>query len=616
MNRVTTQLLATFLVWLMCHTLVAQTRTQPQTALPTPAPIEEKVRDADADRFIAVLVQFVNLAFQQKVEGPLVRTPQVNEAIENVERVIRSITDPVTKKVYGEMWKEQFARISASPLQEKNWASSHTPAPGSQSQSQVTAPISPPALSQAKPQTNSAAMPTGSTNGGGVTSSGRKYDYKKVEAGKITYFHVLRTREEIDAYIERQATANPGDDHWNRLKNLPWHVMQKQWREDPVTSSPITSMPPTQKQLGELATAIMDRLNLNSSAKEEFIAKIGSGECVGRNVLDPRRFVLMVNGTGTNEKLEAPAHLAAHTKSCEFFLESEPVVINLVFICGNFGYVFVDVWWETTPGTPGINEPPQPAEATCELMVGGVTMDPNVPLVIKPGETAILTGRAKGDITNLQLRSQWFVNDQLQVTNPTFGGSEDFPFGPKVTQFKTGSYNGQFTLTDQFGRRSTCPFKGEVKPIAPPEDKKPVCPECLNKNSYFKLAGDHPLILKASTFFGSAQIKPGTLKITVNGDTIGETNGETEARVHASNFPSSGRRLATIEAEDVNGCILRCEFEVDVAVPVTKGPPKKCGRGCKALIVVGILGGVGGACAAGLCGGSADQKPNTTTTHR
>lgn len=111
----------------------------------------------------------------------------------------------------------------------------------------------------------------------------------------------------------------------------------------------------------------------------------------------------------------------------------------------------------------------KPAQAVCEISVGIKLVDPKVPLEEFPDQTVMITGRALiEDASKLQLKSEWLINDQLQVTNPYFSGSEEFPFGPKVTNFQTGTYNGMFRLTDQLGRVSGCTFIGQVNKRIPP----------------------------------------------------------------------------------------------------------------------------------------------------
>lgn len=222
-----------------------------------------------------------------------------------------------------------------------------------------------------QPTTPLPGMPPGTTNGGGVTKSGKKYDYRKVEPDKITYFHVLRTREEIDAYLKLQASIPNPDPGMVELANMPWHIMSTPWRTDPVTikGGPLSGVPPTPTQMEELLAAL-PRLGLSEAGQREFAEKLAKGQCIERSFLDPARFVSMVNGTSVNQKLEVPAELAKGTKSCEFFLESDSLVLNLVYICGNYGFVFMEVWWEANPGTPEILTPTTltctitPAEAT------------------------------------------------------------------------------------------------------------------------------------------------------------------------------------------------------------------------------------------------------------
>ena len=160
------------------------------------------------------------------------------------------------------------------------------------------------------------------TNGGGVTASGRLYDYKKVENDKITYFRVLRTREEIDKYLVGQSEANRNNPGLVKQLNESWTVMEHEWRRDPVTKQPITKFPPPPDQQQELVEAFKARLGLPAVAADEFQRKLAAGDCNLRQSLDPRRLVQMVNGTGVNDKFEIPEELAAKTRSCEFFLES------------------------------------------------------------------------------------------------------------------------------------------------------------------------------------------------------------------------------------------------------------------------------------------------------
>lgn len=340
------------------------------------------------------------------------------------------------------------------------------------------------------------------TNGGGTTKSGRHYDYKKVEADKTTYFRVLRTREEIDTYIAGQAQANPGNEEFVKLRELRWTVMVHEWRKDPVTKRPITEFPPPQDQQQELVEAFKARLQLPvesaSEAADEFQRKLAAGDCNMHESLEPRRMIAMVNGTGANNKLEVPEGLAAKTKSCEFFLESVPVVINLVLICGNFGYDFVEVWWETNPTTSEVPPPPMPGKALCELTINGKTFNPLAPFAVFPDQEVVVRGNVIGGGPDLQLKSEWYLQGSLQLTNPTFNGSEEFPFGPKVTHYLVGSYNGLFRVSDQFGRTSECPFVGEVRAApTPPAISVPPAPPVPEKEYHHSNTWKYVLVAVA-----------------------------------------------------------------------------------------------------------------------
>ncbi len=300
--------------------------------------------------------------------------------------------------------------------------------------------------------TTTTGLPAGYHQNGGVTPGGRHYDYKKVEGDKTTYLRVLRTREEIDRYLQEQAAVNLKDSDMQELAKAPWYVMKTHWRSDPVTSSPITSIPPNPKQLSELNKAINERLVLSEKAKKEFKRKLTTGDCISRSSLDPARFVVMVNGTGTNIKIEVPEQLAKQTKSCEFFLESEPIVINLILICGNFGFTFTDVWFDVT--TPPAEELKPPSEATCLR----IQADPSAKQVstgeyeFNMNETIRFTAMLRGDTSVLGLTKIWNVNKI-----PKFGASDTFVFSPAMVDYQPGRYAVDLTVTDKFGRRSVCP---------------------------------------------------------------------------------------------------------------------------------------------------------------
>ncbi len=408
-----------------------------------------------------------------------------------------------------------------------------------------------------QPQTQ---LPTTLQNGGGVTASGRRYDYKKVEDGKVTYFHVLRTREEIDAYLQRQGNVDP---EMKRLADMDWTVMQHEWRRDPITSTPIVNMPPTVNQQDELFEAIDKRLNLSAEAKEEFKKKIEAGACKPSKLLEPSRFVIMANGTGVNEKLEVPPELAARTQSCEFFIESEAVVINLVFICGNFGYVFVEVWFETTPSEPGTPPVTRPGFATCGLWQNGdlITTD-TPPFSLTPEQVLEFRGRAIGAAENLRLKAEWLVKGEVQSTNPDLDGREDvFAFGPKITNFAPGTYPGSFDLTDQFGRRSSCPFAVVVKRVEaspPPLPSKPVCPTCSKPNQTFRVGKDG-IRLNISDFISPAQLKGRQIKSIrwgVNGNVTGSDNS---LLVTTAELNKKKEVQFALDVTTDDGCVIHCE---------------------------------------------------------
>lgn len=316
---------------------------------------------------------------------------------------------------------------------------------------QQQAPIQTTAQQQAQ-----ANAPTGEvTNGGGTTPAGTHYDYKKVTSEGTTYFRVLRSREEIDAFLVKQAQQIPTENNI-RLREMAWTVMQHEWRRDPVTRQPITQFPPPAGQQAELVQAFKNRLGLSPEAADEFQAKLAGGNCIMHNSLDPTRMVVMVNGTGINEKMEVPAELAAKTRSCEFFLESVPVVINLVLICGNFGYDFVEYFFVANPKPPETNIE-RPGEAACVIYRNGQPVSATQPIKMGLTDSITFFGRSVGDISKLQLMSEVYVNSDLKA-KMAFTGEQEFTIGPDVTNQQAGTYKVLFSLVDQFGRRSPCPF--------------------------------------------------------------------------------------------------------------------------------------------------------------
>jgi hypothetical protein len=450
---------------------------------------------------------------------------------------------------------------------------------------------------QPQPQTK---PPSPFQNGGGVTASGRRWDYKKVEDGKVTYFHILRTREEIDEYLLRQGNADP---EMKKLAQMPWTMMEHEWRRDPVTSAPIAKMPPTVQQQDELFEAIDKRLRLLSApAKEEFKRKIIAGVCKVSQSLDPRLFVIMINGTGTNEKLEVPPELANRTRSCEFFLESESVVINLVFICGNFGYVFAEVWFETTPTGTGIPPVSVPNPATCELRQNGNLVTAGTPpFTLTPEQILEFRGRAAGATQNLKLKAEWRVKGEVQSINPDLDGHDDvFTFGPKITNFAPGNYPGTFDLSDQFGRQSSCPFSLVVKRVdapPPPAPLKSACPTCVVQNKTFRV-DKKGITLNVSDFVSKgAQLEPGSAKWTVDGNPAGNADS---LNISTTSLNKKKEVQFKFEVRDVNGCVIVCE-----------GRLKAAGGKWWIVVVVVAVAAAGVLVATHLGGSTAGKSPAT-----
>src|SRR3989344_3357493 len=95
------------------------------------------------------------------------------------------------------------------------------------------------------------------------TEEPQRYDYKRTRDGGTDYYTVLKTKPEIDDKLQRERGISR--EH-AELADKHWTVMTTRWRTDPVTSTPITTMPPTPEQQSELFEAIDNRLELALTA--------------------------------------------------------------------------------------------------------------------------------------------------------------------------------------------------------------------------------------------------------------------------------------------------------------------------------------------------------------
>lgn len=126
-----------------------------------------------------------------------------------------------------------------------------------------------------------------------------------------------------------------------------------------------------------------------------------------------------------------------------------------------------------TKSLPPIPESAKPEQCKCSI----VTAKDHLPnqAEVYPDTDIELEAKVEGDV-KLQFQQEvWYVNGMPKLTN-----QRRFNFRPKDFDYKTGIYNVEFQLTDQWGRTSVCKFTVVISP-KPPEKVTYVPPAKVEK---------------------------------------------------------------------------------------------------------------------------------------